>query len=226
MCLIAPLCAHFPLLMVLKQFWNLITLFCTRAVWKFSNPMDFSWGNANLFKPELVVKIQLQPSLSALQTWEGAPTETPPLPRQYLHRQLGFRLEGKGTQPPLLGQCSHVQTHSWDTELSGEQAVTHLPLLPLLPRPPVTPPTTQEHWEGSTLWESTAKELCRVPNNSLKCLFPSLRRKAFTDAPQAVTISFPQSLQRSQPQPAVHTQLLARPALEFLGIQTQPKACR
>lgn len=40
--------------------------------------MDFSWGNANLFKPELVVKIQLQPSLSALQTWERAPTETPP----------------------------------------------------------------------------------------------------------------------------------------------------
>lgn len=65
--------------------------------------MDFSWGNANLFKPELVVKIQLQPSLSALQTWEGAPTETT-LPRQYLHKQLGFRLEGKGTQPPLLGQ--------------------------------------------------------------------------------------------------------------------------
>lgn len=78
MCLLAPLCAHFPLLTVLKQFWNLITLFCTRAVWKFSNPMDFSWGNANLFKPELVVKIQLQPSLSALQTWERAPTETPP----------------------------------------------------------------------------------------------------------------------------------------------------
>lgn len=188
-----------PHLAVLKEFWNLITLFCTRAIRKFSKPMDFSWRNTNLFKPKLFCENATSTasfSTDTFQTQEGAPAgETHPIhptSSQAVSAQAWVRGDlalSSGTEQEA--RWSHIQSITWATELSAVSGTfwTRLPSLP----PPLISPAKK----SLLLLESTTQ---RKPDISFL-----LALKRTQDAQQAVTISFPQSLQHSQPQPATRT---------------------
>lgn len=197
-----------PHLAVLKEFWNAITLFCTRAIWKFSNSMDYSWGNASLFKPKLFVKMQLQPSLSAqtyLRLGRELMERDPPYSANFFTSSscsgLGAGGFGSLFWDRARGEvvpCSDHHLGHWAISCFREEAVTHPPSHPLLP-PPFSPiPPTRKALLSS---EST------IQWKSKTSFFLPLRGKteARTDDLQAVTISFPQILRHSQPQPAAHT---------------------
>lgn len=130
-------------LAVLKEFWNLITLFCSRAIWKFSNPTDFSWGNANLFNPKVFVKMQLQPSLSAqthFRLRRDPPGRDPPYSANFFTSSScsGLGVGGFGSlfwdrARSEVVPCSDHHLGHWAISCFGEGTVTHPPSLPLLP---------------------------------------------------------------------------------------------
>lgn len=216
-----------PHLAVLKEFWNLITLFCTRAIWKFSNSMDYSWGNANLFKPKLFVKMQLQPSLSAQTylTWERAHGKRPTLFSQLLHKQFVLRLgcggiwfsllrQSKGwggpTFRPSPGPLSYQLCPgrgSNTSHFTPSPAPTFFPHASyqrgfafISLQPSESPkPLFSFHWE------------VKLKHILMTCrLWPlASHRASGTASPNLLCI-----------------QLLSCPAIEFLSIQAQAKACK
>lgn len=118
---------------VLKEFWSLITLFCTRAIWKFSNPTDFSWENANLFKPQLLWKRNFSQVFQCRHIPDSSLGEN--LRSANFFTSSSCSGLGAGGFDSLSGtvqgvRWSHAQTITWTIELSAE---THPPSLPLLP---------------------------------------------------------------------------------------------
>lgn len=128
-CAAAPRCQRFPRLTRLKEFPSSGTLFCTRALWKCSNPMDFSWANASLFKAKVSVEMQLHPSSSALThstLGKGAPRKRSTLFSQLGHKRFVLRLEGRGLGSVFWDKArNEVMPHSdphwaqWATGLSA-----------------------------------------------------------------------------------------------------------
>lgn len=167
--------------------------------------MDFSWGNANLFNPKLFVKMQLQQSLSAQtlfrlgrELW-GETHPSQPMSSQavrapaWLHGNLAL---SSGTEQGVRwshGPSPGLLTYQlfWGRGSNTSPSLSLLP--PLLPIPPTR--------KALLLLESTTQ---RKPETSFLLPVRGKTEKR-TDAQQAVTISFPQSPQHSQPQPAART---------------------
>lgn len=114
---------------VLKEFWSLVTLFCTRAIWKFSNSTDFSWENANLFKPQLLWKCNFSQVFQRGHISDSSQREIL-RPANFFASSSCSSL-GAGGFNSLSGTVQGVRgpTLTWAVELSAE---TSLPLLPHL----------------------------------------------------------------------------------------------
>lgn len=115
-----------PHLAVLKEFWNLITLFCTRAIWKFSNPKNFSWGNANLLNQNFLWKCNFNQVFQHRHISDSGGSsggETHPIQStssQAVRAQAWLQGDlalSSGTEQGA--RWSHIQTMTWATELSA-----------------------------------------------------------------------------------------------------------
>lgn len=213
MCLPAPLCEHFPPSCSFKgvlKFNHIVLHQCYLEIFQriFLGEMPtclnpnflWKWNFNQVFQQRQISDWggSTQGDTHALQ-----PTSSQTVCAQACIGGIWFSLLGQGKGRGGLAFQSSPGPLSYPLFGGRGSNTPHFTNSAALPLPPISPPRKELLLsESTTQWKPKTSVLL------------SLRGKteARTDAQQAVTISFPQSLQHSQPQPAA--QLLSCPAFK------------